>query len=141
MTTYSTAEKFVADTHALIWHLSGSPQLSTEARRRFAMADRGEAIIYLSVMSCIEMLYLYEKGKIARPLWELFNHAIRAEPDGSYQVIDVTHELAVVLAEVPREVIPELPDRLIAATAYQLGLPLISKDERIQRWEGIVSIW
>jgi predicted nucleic acid-binding protein len=34
--------------------------------------------------------------------------------------------------EVPREAVPDLPDRVIAATALLHGVPILSRDRRIQ---------
>jgi predicted nucleic acid-binding protein len=50
--------------------------------------------------------------------------------------------LAVVdaLASVPRSAVPDMPDRIIAATAVSLGLPLITRDARI-RSLSIATIW
>ncbi len=48
--------------------------------------------------------------------------------------------IAQALRKVERTQIPELPDRIIAATALHLGLPLISRDYKIQLSE-IATIW
>jgi PIN domain nuclease of toxin-antitoxin system len=44
------------------------------------------------------------------------------------------------LGEVSRQEIPELPDRVIAATALFYGVPVLSRDDRI-RSSTIQSIW
>jgi len=36
------------------------------------------------------------------------------------------------MAQIPRSEVPDMPDRVIAATSLHLGLPLISKDRRIR---------
>ncbi len=141
MKTLTDTERFVADTHALIWNLSEDTRLSKEAQRRFLRAEAGEAIIYLATISIIEILYLLEKGKIPAQIWELLRLTLRPNPYGSYQVVDLTADLSFLLAKVPREAVPELPDRIIAATALSLQIPLITKDERLQQWEGIMTIW
>jgi len=41
---------------------------------------------------------------------------------------------------VPRDLVPEMPDRIIAATALRLDLPLITRDGRIAS-AGIKTIW
>jgi PIN domain nuclease of toxin-antitoxin system len=68
---------FVTDTHALLWHLSDDPALSTAARDIFQLAD----------------------------------------------------------------VVPDMPDRIIAATALLLGLPLLARDRRIGQLTSIHSLW
>jgi len=40
--------------------------------------------------------------------------------------------VALALREVERRLVPDLPDRIITATALHLGLPLISRDRQIQ---------
>jgi len=44
------------------------------------------------------------------------------------------------LARIPRDSIPDMPDRIIAATAKHLGLSLISRDSKITA-SGINVIW
>jgi predicted nucleic acid-binding protein len=48
--------------------------------------------------------------------------------------------IAQALKQIERTQIPDLPDRIIAATALHLGLPLISRDRKIQLSE-IETIW
>lgn len=141
MSLFTHAEKFVTDTHPLVWHLARHSNLSKEAHRRFVMADQGEAVIYLSTMTIAEILYLTEKNKIPEGLWRSFSQLMNQRLNDSYQVIDFTANLAFSLDQVPRESVPELPDRVIAATALTLQLPLITKDGRLQQWEGIQTIW
>jgi predicted nucleic acid-binding protein len=44
------------------------------------------------------------------------------------------------LDTLPREAVPDMPDRIIAATALHLHVPLISRDRHIQM-AGITTIW
>jgi predicted nucleic acid-binding protein len=37
-------------------------------------------------------------------------------------------------------IVPEMPDRIIAATAIHLGVPLVTRDRRLQS-AGIQTIW
>jgi PIN domain nuclease of toxin-antitoxin system len=48
--------------------------------------------------------------------------------------------IAMKMTEVPRQEIPDLPDRVIAAIALFHELPLLSRDGRI-RSSGITTIW
>ena len=52
----------------------------------------------------------------------------------------VDEEVAEAVHRVPRDLVPEMPDRIIGATALSLGLPLITRDRRIAA-TGIKTIW
>ena len=44
------------------------------------------------------------------------------------------------MGNIPREDIPDMPDRIIAATALHLGVPLISRDSKI-KLSKVKTIW
>jgi predicted nucleic acid-binding protein len=48
--------------------------------------------------------------------------------------------IAIKMTEISREAIPDLPDRIIAATALFYGVAVLSRDGRI-RMSGIQTIW
>ena len=54
--------------------------------------------------------------------------------------IPFDRNLALTLRQVDRSQIPDLPDRIIAATALYLNVPVISRDRRIQL-SSIDTIW
>ena len=44
------------------------------------------------------------------------------------------------LQSIPRDSVPDMPDRIVAATAKRLVLPLISRDRKI-RLADVDTIW
>jgi predicted nucleic acid-binding protein len=48
--------------------------------------------------------------------------------------------VALAVSRVSRDAVPDMPDRIIAATAVHLDLPLVSRDGYI-RVAGIEVIW
>ena len=44
------------------------------------------------------------------------------------------------IAQIPLETVPEMPDRIIAATALYLNIPLVTKDSKIQA-ANVQTIW
>jgi PIN domain nuclease of toxin-antitoxin system len=44
------------------------------------------------------------------------------------------------MLQVSREAIPDMPDRIVAATAIHLAVPILSRDGRI-RTSHIQTIW
>ena len=129
----------VTDTHALIWYLEDSPRLSSVANQAFEQCDRGEIVIYIPTICLIEIIYLQEKGRIAPELKSQLDTELLAGNSG-FILADLTAEVVNALATVPRTAVPDLPDRIIIATAFHLGLPLISRDSRMPL-TGISLIW
>ncbi|BAY14836.1 PilT protein domain protein [Anabaenopsis circularis NIES-21] len=129
----------VTDTHALIWYLEDSSNLSTAANQAFEKCDRGDIVIYIPTICLVEIVYLQEKGRISAQMKSQLDAALIAENSGLI-LADLTGEVVAALTTIPRDSIPDMPDRIIAATAKHLGLPLISRDSKITA-SGINVIW
>lgn len=133
--------QFVTDTHPLVWHLTGASRLSIDVRKIFTETDTGLHRILIPGIVLIEMVYLAGKGIIPTLLLhQMFN--LLDIPNGSYTVAPLDQTVArAMVSRVPWSTIPELADRIITATAISLNLPLISKDDRIQKSGLVVIVW
>jgi PIN domain nuclease of toxin-antitoxin system len=129
----------VTNTHGLIWYLEDSPRLGSDARAVFDACDRGESVIYVPTICLVEIIYLQEKGRIPADLKAQLDAALEAGTTGLI-LASLTAEVANAVAEVPRSDVPDMPDRIIAATALNLGLSLISRDRAI-RLSAIRTVW
>jgi len=129
----------VTDTHGLIWYLEDSPRLGSDARAVFDACDRGESVIYVPTICLVEIIYLQEKGRIPADLKAELDAALEAGTTGLI-LAPLTAQVANAVAEVPRSDVPAMPDRMIAATALNLGLSLISRDRAI-RLSAIRTVW
>jgi len=129
----------VVDTHSAIWYLGRSPRLSSTARNAIRAAiDAGEPV-YISAVSVAEVTYLVEKGRLTpQQLQDLVS--VLHRPDSGFRVAPFDLAIAEVLAEIPRQIVPDMPDRMIAATARHLGFSLVTVDAEI-RQAGIPTIW
>ncbi|MDQ2808796.1 MAG: type II toxin-antitoxin system VapC family toxin [Chloroflexota bacterium] len=130
---------FVTDTHALIWYLTDDSQLGLQAQQAFKACDRGEGSMYVPTICLVEIVYLQEKGRIASDLSAQFSSALQSGTTG-LALTDLTADIADTLRRVPRAEVPDMPDRIIAATALHLGVPLISRDRRI-RLSAVATVW
>lgn len=129
----------VTDTHGLIWYLEDSPRLGPAARQMFDACDRGEIVIYVPTICLVEIIYLEEKGRIPSSLLLQFDAELQSGSSG-LALAALTGEVAEAVARVPRSEVPDMPDRIIAATALLLGLPLVSRDGQIQS-SDVMTIW
>jgi|SRR5579875_1022406 len=129
----------VADTHALIWYLYDDPRLSTPARTEFEAAAANGDVIGLSVISLAEIVYLGEKGRIHPDVFGRLLDALD-QPGAVLRVLPLDRAVVEVMPNIDRSAVPDLPDRVIAATARFAGVPLISRDRQI-RLAGLHTIW
>jgi PIN domain nuclease of toxin-antitoxin system len=129
----------VADTHALIWSLFEPSRLSVAAKTALALAEAAGVPIYVSSVSIVELRYLVEKGKFTDADYDAVLKVLR-DPATAPTVVPLDTETADALKLIARADVPDMPDRIIAATARYLGLPLVTRDSKIQA-SGILTIW
>jgi len=129
----------VADTHAVIWYIFADARLSITARTTIAqIAADGDRVAFASI-TLAEIVYLSEKGRIATTT---LAHLLEVIDSKNAVLVEVPFDrhIAQALCLVDRTQIPDLPDRIIAATALHLGVPLISRDRKIQL-SSVNTIW
>ncbi|RPH57017.1 MAG: PIN domain-containing protein [Chloroflexi bacterium] len=129
----------VADTHAVIWHLYADERLSEKAKKAIEQAAKQGDQIGFSAITLIEMVYLVEKGRIDP---NALDRLLAAMETGNSVLVEipVTGEVAREMRQVSRESIPDMPDRIIAATAQTIKVPIISRDGKI-KVSGLKTIW
>lgn len=129
----------VADTHAVIWYLLADARLSANAHQALFNASETANPIGVPSICLVEIVYLTEKERIPKTALERLEQEI--ETSGSIlTIIPTDGNIALSLKQVDRSKVPELPDRIIAATAQYLDLPLITRDQKIQS-AGLKTIW
>ncbi len=131
---------YVTDTHALIWHLLQSDRLSQNAAFIFKNTDEGNGQIYIPSIVLVEIVYLTEKARI--PM-DTINQVIGLldAPAINYHIAQLALPTIHALCSIPRQTIPDMPDRIIAATAMELNLPLITKDAKIKDAGMVDVVW
>lgn len=129
----------VLDTHAVIWYVFVSRRLSQPALQFIRRAIRGGRPVYISAISVVETIYLIEKGRVPLEAIQRLESGLK-DPASGLRVAPVDEDVAEAVLQVPRDAVPDMPDRIIAATALHLGLPLITRDQRI-RSARIKTIW
>ncbi|MDQ1407123.1 MAG: hypothetical protein QOG55_2752 [Acidobacteriaceae bacterium] len=129
----------VLDTHTVLWYLENSSELSAVARKTIEDAVHDARHVHVSAISLIETIYLVERRRLPLNALERLRSAL-TEPNSGMLIAAVDAGVADALQNIPRDVVPDMPDGIIAATALQFGLPLITRDRRIQS-AGIQTIW
>jgi PIN domain nuclease of toxin-antitoxin system len=130
----------VADTHTFIWYLAGDKRLSEPAKEFInEAADNGDTIAVSSI-TLVEALYLSEKERIPAAALTQMIQELRS-PDTVFDEIPVDYQIVQAMKQVPWADIPDMPDRIIAATAILLdGIVVLSRDSKIQA-SNIKTLW
>jgi PIN domain nuclease of toxin-antitoxin system len=124
------------DTHAWIWWAGDHAKLSARARRRLA----AEADLGISAMSCWEAGMLIEHGRLElRPTARAGILAAVGAP--KVRVLPVTDAIGVEAGLLGPSFHGDPADRIIVATALELGLVLVTRDERIRGWGRVKTLW
>lgn len=117
------------DTHVLIWLASGNPRLGTRARKAIAGAARGDAV-FVAAISAWEIGMLVARGRLAldRDVGEWLDQVL-ALPGLSLAALSPA--IAVASTRLPGDLPADPADRMIVATARQLGSRLVTADQAL----------
>jgi PIN domain nuclease of toxin-antitoxin system len=129
----------VADTHTALWYLHKNPRLSLTARTFMDDAAQSGHDIALSPISLAEIVYLVEKNRLPASAYEGLKAAL-ADPEYVIEEAPFTTGVVEAMRQFPRAEVPDMPDRIVAATALYLRVPVISRDGRIQS-SNIQTVW
>lgn len=129
----------VADTHAAVWHLFDDQRLSAADRAFIDEAAAAGSRIAVSTISLAEIVYLVEKGRLPANAYAELKDALD-DPDHVMKAAPCTTEIVDEMRSVPRAEVPDMPDRIVAATAIYFNVPVISRDRRIQA-TALRTVW
>jgi PIN domain nuclease of toxin-antitoxin system len=129
----------VADTHAVIWYIFADRRLSETARTILEQSAVDGNQVAFSSITLAEIVYLSERGRIPSETLAFLLNAVDTN-DAVLVETPFDRHIAQTMATIDRAQVPDLPDRIIAATAVHLDVPLISRDHKIQL-SAVNTIW
>lgn len=135
MSSATPKPTYSIDTVGLVLHLE-KRRLGTNAQAALQQAEAQQATIFIPAMVLAEILYLSEKKRIGLTLEEFFAY-LGVQPN----FVEYPLDQHVIRAALEITDIPELHDRLIAASAMAMAHPLITNDETIQNSAFVTTIW
>jgi PIN domain nuclease of toxin-antitoxin system len=131
--------RYVTDTHTLIWYLSQPRKLSARVRRVFQEADQGQVQILVPSIVLVEAIFIGDRQRVPTSLVNrLFK--IDEAANAAFQITPLSKAVAVTARDFGPTAIPEMADRIIAATARFLDLPLLTSDALIIK-SGLVKVY
>jgi PIN domain nuclease of toxin-antitoxin system len=118
-----------------IRYLSDSKQLSPTVRLIITTEEKNGESIFVSAISLVEVIYLAERGRLPLTALQSLENALR-DPMGSVVIAPLD-----AVQKISRMTVPDMPDRIIAATAAHLNADLVTRDRRLQAALGNRSMW
>ena len=128
------------DTHAMIWWCNGDSQLSPTAAKTISEAVSAGQDICISAISAWELGMLVKKNRLAlnRPVEDWINTVSAID---QVRFIPITPDIAVASTQLPGDFHKDPADRMIVATARNLGCPVVSADKQIINYDHVETIW
>jgi PIN domain nuclease of toxin-antitoxin system len=123
--------KLLLDTHAVLWALEDSPQLSATARA--AIEDPSNELL-VSAATAIEIAIKKSLGKLRAPA-----DLERAVTDAGFVPQPLGFPEAVALESLPWHHNDPF-DRLLVAQALVAGIPIVTRDPQIARYQ-VQIVW
>jgi PIN domain nuclease of toxin-antitoxin system len=129
----------VLDTHAWVWWVSGSPELSSKAKESIEVAvTRNE--VFVSAISVWEVAMLVKKGRLELTM-PIMDWVSRSEALPYIRFVPVDNAVALRSVNLERFAHPDPADRMILATASFLEAAIVTKDRRMRAYRGVRTIW
>ena len=126
---------YAVDTQVLVRFMEGKRLPSAAIQDILEGADRGEHRIVIPAVVLMEVLYLFEKYRITKSILDI---EALLSVSANYQVQPLTLDILKVASTITD--IPELHDRLIAASAAYLNIPLLTKDPELISSQGVITV-
>jgi PIN domain nuclease of toxin-antitoxin system len=95
--------------------------------------------IVVSAISLAEIVYLIEKNRLPARAYAGMKAALD-DPDHGFKEAPFTVEIVDAMKQVPRADVPDMPDRIVAATAVYFDIPVLSRDGKIHA-SNVRIIW
>ncbi|MFN8443863.1 MAG: PIN domain-containing protein [Caldilineaceae bacterium] len=123
-------KRYVTDTQCLLWYISDDRRLPKAINRVYNLMEDGQAQILVPSVVIVEAIFLVQRQRIPKASVEFLLN-LTEEPDATLYVTPLTMQVVAALNDFGPAAIPEMGDRIIAATARAFNLPLLTTDHII----------
>jgi PIN domain nuclease of toxin-antitoxin system len=126
----------VLDTHTWLWYATESEKLSKQAKARIKRAET----LGVHPISCLELVMLSNSGriKLSMDTTRWIGHALERP---KVELLPFTPAAAIRAAGLGGSFPGDPADRLIVGTALEMGVPVVTRDQRITEWGHVNTIW
>lgn len=127
------------DTHAWLWWLGDPEKLTTSAARAIDDGVREEGIMISSISSW-EIALLVARGRLELAV-DYRDWIGKTEGLPFVRFVPVDNLIALRSVDLPGSFHADPADRIIAATALTMAIPLVTGDRKIIDYPHLQTIW
>lgn len=131
-------KRYIVDTQCLVWYLARDRRLPRNARSALDTAKEYAAQILVPSVVLVEALFLLQRQRIDASILARLMSLPEAQ-DAPVYVVPLDMAVVRAMQDFGPAAVPELADRIIAATARALNLPLLTVDHAIAA-SGLVEV-
>jgi PIN domain nuclease of toxin-antitoxin system len=128
------------DTHAWVFWIGQPGRLSRKARAAIDSASQEGGGVCISAISAWEVAMLVSRGRLELTL-QVEEWIRRCERLQAVRFVPVDSAIAVASVLLPGSLHPDPADRIVAATARELGCPVVTADRRLRSYPHVKTIW
>lgn len=128
------------DTHAWVWWVSDPRRLPDPARSAIAESLDAGTPVHVSAISAWEVALLVERGRLELTI-DVADWVARAESAPELRFVSVDHRVGIRAVQLPDFPHKDPADRMIVATALDLGAALVTADRRLRDYQPVTTIW
>jgi PIN domain nuclease of toxin-antitoxin system len=126
--------RYLLDSHTLLWAIESPEKLSKTARR---IVDDRSSVLFVSIATPWELAIKANSGKL--DVQELLQDFDRSISSSGYDLLDTKVPQVIRAGMLPMHHRDPF-DRLMAAQALELRLPIVSRDHVFDLY-GVTRIW
>lgn len=107
----------LVDTNIVVWYFR-DPQIASAAAQSAIVATQecGDAI-HVPSITIVELTYLTEKNRVPNDLLATLRKALDDDTT-AFELAPLSRGIADKLENIDRSIVRDMPDRIVAATAY-----------------------
>lgn len=129
----------VLDTNVLVWWIS-SPEKINKKSLKIIEKENKNGEILVSSISVWEIYLLIKKGRLQFTVHP-DNWLEKVENISSIRFVPIDNKIAARSVNLPDPLHNDPADRIIIATALQIGAKLITSDQKILGYPHIQTVW
>lgn len=130
----------VLDTHAWVWWVSDPGRLPGPASRAIRQSLEDGVPVHVSSISTWEVALLVERGRLELRM-DVADWVARVETAPEIRFVLVDNRIALRAVRLPEFEHRDPADRMIVATALDLGATLVTADRRLREYLPLATLW